>query len=97
MDAQGRAIDASVTLPPVAGGTVAMNAVEMGQALATSGAFANCLGSKLLTYALAETGVRGASCATKAVAERFKNTDQSFAALVREVAISKTLTHRSGG
>ena len=41
MDAQGRPIDPSVTLPPVAGGTLATNAVEMGQALATSGAFAN--------------------------------------------------------
>ena len=92
-----RPINAAVTLPASAGGAVAQNAVEMGQALATTGAFSACAATKLLTYALAETGVRGASCATKAVAERFKTTDQSFAALVREVAISKTLTHRSGG
>jgi hypothetical protein len=97
VDDHQKPINASVTLPASAGGTVAQNAVEMGQALATTGAFSACAATKLLTYALAETGVRGASCATKAVAERFKNTDQSFAALVREVAISKTLTHRSGG
>jgi hypothetical protein len=97
MDAQGRAIDASVTLPEVAGGTVAMNAVEMGQALASSGAFSNCVASKLLTYALAETGVSGNSCAARLISENFKASDQSFPALVRAVAISKSLTQRSGG
>jgi hypothetical protein len=97
MDAQGRAIDPSVTLPPVAGGVVAMNAVEMGQALATSGAFSNCVASKLLTYALAETGVSGNSCATRLISESFKASDQSFTALVRAVAVSKSLTQRSGG
>jgi hypothetical protein len=97
VDDQQRPINASVTLPASAGGTVAQNAVEMGGALASTGAFSACAATKLLTYALAETGVKGTSCATKAVADRFKNTDQSFAALVREVAISKTLTHRSGG
>ena len=97
VDDKMRPVDATVTLPASVGGTVAMNAVEMGQALATTGAFSACAATKLLTYALAETGVGGNSCATKAVADRFKNTDLSFAALVREVAISKTLTHRSGG
>jgi len=97
MDDQGRPINAAVTLPASAGGTMANNAVEMGQALANTGAFSACVATKLLTYALAETGVSGKSCATKAVAERFKTTDLSFAALVREVAVSKTITQRSGG
>jgi hypothetical protein len=97
VDDQQRPINAAVTLPASAGGGPVQNAVEMGQALATTGAFSSCAATKLLTYALAETGVKGTSCATKAVAERFQATDQSFAALVREVAISKTLTHRSGG
>jgi hypothetical protein len=97
VDDHQRPINAAVTLPASAGGTVAQNAVEMGQALNTTGAFSACAATKLLTYALAETGVKGTSCATKAVADRFKTTDQSFSALVREVAISKTLTHRSGG
>lgn len=97
MDAQGRPVDPVVTLPPLAGGGVAMNAVEMGKALADSGAFANCVASKLLTYALAETGVSGNSCATRIVSEKFKTTDQTFPALVRAVAVSKTLTQRSGG
>ena len=97
VDDQQRPINAAVTLPASAGSVATQNAVEMGQALSSTGAFAACAATKLLTYALAETGVKGTSCATKAVADRFKTTDQSFAALVREVAISKTLTHRSGG
>ncbi len=97
MDAEGRPIDASVTLPPIAGGKQAMSAVEMGKALADTGALSTCVGSKLLTYALAETGVNGTSCAAKAVADKFANSDRSFGALVRAVALSKTLTQRSGG
>jgi hypothetical protein len=69
----------------------------MGKVLADTGAFASCAATKLITYALAENGVSGGSCATKAVSDRFKMTDQSFASLVKEVAISKTITQRSGG
>lgn len=96
-DDQGRPIDASVVLPPAAGGQTAQNAVEVGAALANSGAFSACVATKLLTYALAETGVTGNSCATKFVSERFAQSDKSFSSLVREVAVSKTLTHRTGG
>jgi hypothetical protein len=96
VDDEQRPINPVVTLPASAGGTVAQNAVEMGQALAATGAFSACAATKLLTYALAETGVTGDSCATRAVMERFRGSDGSFAALVREVAMSKTLTHRSG-
>lgn len=97
MDAENRPIDASVTLPPIAGSRPAANAVEMGKALAETGAFASCVGTKLLTYALAETGVTGKSCASKAVYNKFAQSDQSFTALVRAVALSKTLTQRAGG
>jgi Protein of unknown function (DUF1592)/Protein of unknown function (DUF1588)/Protein of unknown function (DUF1595)/Protein of unknown function (DUF1585) len=97
LDTEGRPIDASVTLPPVAGGKPAANAVEMGKALADSGAFTTCLGTKLMTYALAETGVASKSCAAKAVANSFAQSDHSFGALVRAVALSKALTQRSGG
>jgi hypothetical protein len=97
MDPEGRPIDASVTLPPVAQSKAAMNAVEMGKALAETGAFSSCVASKLLTYALAETGVNGNSCATRLIAESFEKTDHSFSSLVRQVALSKSLTHRTGG
>jgi hypothetical protein len=96
-DPEGRPIDASVTLPPVADSRVATNAVEMGKALAETGAFSSCVATKLLTYALAETGVNGNSCATRLIADAFEKTDHSFSALVRQVAISKSLTHRTGG
>jgi hypothetical protein len=96
-DPQGRPIDPSVTLPEVAGNRAAANAVEMGKALAETDAFTKCVGTKLVTYALTETGVDSGSCATQMVAERFAQSDGSFAALVRAVAISKTLTQRTGG
>jgi hypothetical protein len=96
-DELGRPIDASVTLPDLVGGGTVPNAVAVGQALAESNAFAACVATKLLTYALAETGVKGDSCATKVIADSFKSSDQSFSALVKAVAVSKTLTHRSGG
>jgi Protein of unknown function (DUF1592)/Protein of unknown function (DUF1588)/Protein of unknown function (DUF1595)/Protein of unknown function (DUF1585) len=97
MDPEGRPIDASVTLPPLAGGKLAANAVEVGKALADTFAISTCVGSKLLTYALAETGVSGSSCAAKAIADSFAKSDRSFGALVRAVALSKTLTQRSSG
>lgn len=97
VDEKMRPINASVTLPASAGGMVANSATEMGQALANTGVFSGCVATKLLTYALAETGVNGDSCATKAVAEAFKATDGTFPALVRTVAMSKTITQRSGG
>lgn len=97
VDDHGRAINPAVTLPEKAGGGEAEDAAQVGAVLAQSGAFSACVATKLLTYALAETGVSGNSCATKAVAEAFRDGDQSFAALIRAVATSKTLSHRSGG
>ena len=97
VDTEMRPIDASVLLPVTAGGSTAMNAVEVANALASSGGFSACIATKLMTYALAETGINGDSCATKVVAEAFAKTDQSFSSMVRTVAVSKTLTHRSGG
>jgi hypothetical protein len=97
MDPEGRPINASVTLPEIAQKRVATNAVEMGTALAETGAFSSCVASKLLTYALAETGVPGRSCATRLIADGFAKSDKTFSALVRQVAISKSLTHRTGG
>ncbi len=97
MDAEGRPIDASVTLPPLADSRTATNAVEMGKALAETGAFSSCVATKLLTYALAETGVNGQSCATRLIADNFAKTDGTFSSLVRQVALSKSLTHRTGG
>jgi hypothetical protein len=76
-----------------------MNAVEVANAMAESGAFSACVATTLMTYALAESGVpaKANSCAAKVVAGAFAETDQTFSALVKAVAASRTLTHRSGG
>lgn len=97
VDSEGRAIDASVTLPPAAGGAMVANAAAMAQEIALSGGFARCLAKNLLGYALAEGAVALDSCSVQAVVDDFNQTDKTFTSLVREVAISQTLMQRSGG
>lgn len=101
MDEMGRPIDASVTLPPLAGGAMVRNAVEMGAALARGGAFANCIAKNLLNFALAETPstpLATNACAVRNVSDAFAASgDGSFAALVRGIAVSSTLASRTGG
>jgi hypothetical protein len=97
-DPEGRPIDASVTLPRTAGGGTVTTAAQMATEMLESGAFANCVSKNLLAYALAEgSNLSATSCATRAVAAGFAVSDQSFSALVREVAKSTTFTARSSG
>jgi hypothetical protein len=104
-DAQGRAIDAAVTLPPNAGSKPVTSATEMADALAAGGAFSACMAKNVMLYALAEVPADGASvasvsvngCATQAIATGFGKTGQSFGDLVQQVAISNTLGQRSAG
>jgi len=99
MDDKGRAIDASVTLPASAGGTMAKDAAEMAAQLTSNGAFAACLAKNLILFGLAEpVALTTDSCATRAVASVFTgSSDQSFAGLVRAVAASKSISTRSPG
>ena len=99
VDEKGRPIDASVTLPPNAGGAMVKNAAEMAAGVASNGAFAACLAKNLLLYGLAEpVALSTDSCATKAVMSVFNaGNDPSFAALVRAVAASKPIGTRSPG
>ncbi|HMI87620.1 MAG TPA: DUF1592 domain-containing protein [Polyangiaceae bacterium] len=99
MDAQGRPIDATTTLPANAGGTVIKNAPDMATQISSNGAFTACVAKNLLVYGLAEaSGLSTDSCATRTVTNAFKaSTDQSFAALVRAVAASIPLGTRSPG
>ncbi len=100
MDAQGRAIDTSVTLPKQVGGAMAKDAVGMAEALVASGAFSKCMGTNLLNYALADVSAGAAtldSCAVDEVQKSFAATDQSFAALVKAVATSTAFVNRSQG
>jgi hypothetical protein len=98
-DEMGRPIDASVTLPPSAGGATVANGVEMAAALANGGAFATCIAKNMLRYSLAETSttITNNSCATRNVTEKLAASDGSFTALVREVALSQTLGSRAAG
>jgi hypothetical protein len=98
-DEMGRPIDASVTLPPSAGGATVPNGVAMAAALANGGAFATCIAKNMLRYALAETSttIGNNSCATRAVTDKLAASDGSFTSLVREVALSRTLAARAAG
>jgi len=100
-DEMGRTIDASVTLPALAGGGTVANAIEMAAALAKGGAFANCVAKNLMNFALAETPatpLASNACAIRNVSEAFTaSSDGTFASLVRAIAVSSTLASRTGG
>jgi hypothetical protein len=98
VDEQGRTIDASATLPPNAGGAMVPNAPGMAHTIANNGAFATCIAKNLILFGLAEPVALGTnSCATRAVANAFSASDGSFSALVRAVAVSRSLGFRSPG
>ncbi|MEO5769521.1 MAG: DUF1592 domain-containing protein [Polyangia bacterium] len=100
-DEMGRPIDASVTLPALAGGASVANAVEMAGALAKGGAFVNCMAKNLFNFALAETPAQPLptnACAVRNISDAFTaGGDGTFTALVRGIAVSPTLLSRSGG
>jgi Protein of unknown function (DUF1592)/Protein of unknown function (DUF1595)/Protein of unknown function (DUF1588) len=98
VDDQGRPIDASATLPANAGGATVPDAVAMALTIANNGAFATCVAKNLILFGLAEPVALGTnSCATRAVANAFSASDGSFSALVRAVAVSRSLGFRSPG
>jgi hypothetical protein len=95
-DAQGRAIDASVTLPSEVGGAVVSGVAEMGEALSASGVFTTCLTRNLMKYALAEGNVNRDDCAVQHVSQKALSGAATFPDLVREIALSKTFGSRAG-
>jgi hypothetical protein len=101
VDDKNRPIDASIALPPLAGGQTVNGGVELGQALASGGAFANCVAKNLVNFALAETPampVDTNACAIRNVSDAFTaSSNGSFSSLVRGVALSTTLASRTGG
>lgn len=95
VDPEGRPIDPTVTLPPLAGGVTVTSPAEMAQKLVESGAFSNCMAKNLLSYALSEgNNLKAESCATRQVSEAFAKSDGSFSSLIKEVAKSSILTSR---
>lgn len=96
VDAQGRAIDASVRLPAEVGGELVEGVAEMGRSLAVSGAFTTCLTRNLMKYALAEGNVDRDDCAVRHVSQRVLAGPATFPDLLREIALSETFTTRAG-
>lgn len=100
MDAKGRPIDPSVTLPQQIGGQTAKDIVEVGKILAENGSFATCMGKNLVNYSYADVSAGAADidgCAAKKIGEAFASSDQSFSSLVKAVATSVAFGNRSKG
>jgi hypothetical protein len=90
----GIAIDTSVMLPDFAGGGTVANLAEFSDKEANNGVFSRCLTTNMMKYAIAEGPVDATDCSVKEVHDKFAMTDQTFASLLREIAISKTLSVR---
>lgn len=98
VDAQGRVIDPSVTLPANAGGGLAKDAIDMEQQIADSPAFASCMAKSFFDWALAEgMPVTPSSCSTQGVVAGFEASDKTFSDLLREIAVSEGFTRRLAG
>jgi hypothetical protein len=91
----GTPIDASVVLPDSFGAAPARDYLEFATLLADSGAFSNCLASKLMQFASAASDVPPSSCAVRGVHDAFQASDRSFSSLLREVALSNFVADRS--
>ncbi len=95
VDAEGRTIDATVTLPETLGGVTVSGPADMGRAFVESGAFTACLSRNLLHLAFAEgPTVEPGSCVNRAVVDRFDGMDGSFSSLVVAIAGSTPFTER---
>ncbi len=91
-------IDASATLPASAGGAHIAGGVELESVVAQDGLFGRCLTSNLMKYALADvTLVDPQDCGVGTAFEKYQSGDQTFATMVREVALSNTLSNRGAG
>jgi hypothetical protein len=98
MDPQGRAIDASVTLPASLGSAMATNAADMSTKIATSAAFNSCIAKNMINWALAEgSSLTPNSCAAQGVVAGFNAGDKSFSKLLTEIAVSQAFTNRNAG
>lgn len=98
MDPEGRPIDPSVTLPALFNNEVAADAVEMQERISENPGFDACFARNMLNWALAEgSQLTPTSCSTSTIVERYNATDKSLASLLREVAVSRSFTHRNSG
>jgi len=87
-----------VTLPDAAGGGDVKDVTGFMETVTQNGTYSRCLSTNMLKYALGGAGaITANNCSVKSIHDAFKTSDQSFASLVRGVALSKTLAVRAGG
>jgi len=104
-DDRGRVIDPVVTLPAFVGGARVSSAAEMAATIANSGRFEACMTQRLLSWGLADLpptedaaqslAING--CATRVIADSFRDTDGTFTELLTQIATSETLRQRVAG
>jgi hypothetical protein len=98
VDAKGRAIDPSGTLPKDAGGAFVADQNAFANELVTNGAFSACMAMNVMKFSLGEASFYKEQCAVADVNKRFMaGADKTFSSLVREIALSRTLAARVGG
>ncbi len=96
-DEQGQPIDSSTILPPAFGNQPVAEGVDLSRKIAQSHTFTACLAQSFLHYGLpAITSLPALdSCVVNDITSRFAAApDQTFAALIREVARSPAMTRR---
>jgi hypothetical protein len=84
-------------LPDFAGGGTVADVSAFASKEASNGVYSRCLVTNMLKFALAEGPVNATDCSVKEIHDRFLATDQSFASLLREIALSKILSTRGPG
>lgn len=89
------AIDTNATLPAVVGGAQVKSVFELVDVVTQNGRFSHCMASNLMRYALSDDSLLpGEDCSVVKLNERFRATDQSFASLIREIAVAPTTITR---
>lgn len=89
------AIDTTATLPAAIGGAQVKNVFELVDVISNNGRFSHCMASNLMRYALSDDSLLPSEdCGVVKLNERFRAGDQSFASLLREVAVAPTTTMR---
>jgi hypothetical protein len=97
VDANGQTIDPSVTLPDALGGSDVAGAAELGAVLGASDAFTACVAKSFLLSAMPEArgDVEQIACSASDVVAAYRSgADDSFAGLVRAIALSRALRER---
>jgi len=99
----GKPIDASATLPAIAGGGTVTNGVQLAQKLAATPAFLNCMAKSYLQYAVTELSAtvelplppQQAGCAAADVVQRYQSAGgKTFADLLRATTAAPAFVQR---